>query len=244
MTTKPARIILGLAAAFGFSSLAVAAPIAFNVSGTIASDYPPPPTSILSGTLTIDPVTGTFDAVDVDFTSPSTSIPTVPALTFFGPETAPGPVGSHEYEVELCAVSGCAGNWLIELVLNVTPTTPSLIGYTGGPIESIGLFYTGIQDTWGACSTSPSVTSPCGALSTKSSPPPPVPEPEAYALLLVGLAVMGLLGRRQSQDLGHIWGEGARGFDAKRFRAGAPQYDLSLGEDSAGTHVDRERGGI
>jgi MYXO-CTERM domain-containing protein len=196
MTTKSVRITVGLAA-FGLSSLAVASPIVFDVSGTITSDYPPPPTSTLSGTLTIDPVTGALDAADVDFTSPSTSIPTVPALTFFGPETAPGPAGSHAYEVELCAVSGCAGNWLIELVLDVTPTTPSLVGYTGGPIESIGLFYTGVQDTWGACSPSSLVESSCGALSTKSSPPPPVPEPDAYSLMLTALAAMGLLARRR-----------------------------------------------
>jgi hypothetical protein len=190
-----ARIIAGLAAV-ALSSLAVAAPIVFDVSGTITSDFPPPPTSALSGTLTIDPITGALDAADVDFTSPSTSIPTVPALTFFGPETAPGPVGSHDYEVELCAVSGCAGNWLIELVLDVTPTTPSLIGYSGGPIESIGLFYTGVQDTWGGCPTSASATT-CGALSTSTSPPPPVPEPDGYSLMLAALAAMGLLRRRR-----------------------------------------------
>jgi hypothetical protein len=193
MTTKSARIIVGLAA-FGLSSLAVAGPIAFGVSGAITNDFPPPPTSILSGTLTIDPVTGTLDATDVDFTSPSTSIATVPALTFFGPETAPGPVGSHDYEIELCAVSGCAGNWVIELVLDVTPTTPSLIGYTGGPIESIGLFYTGVQDTWGGCSPSPAVASTCGALTSRSSPPP-VPEPDGASLMLAALAAMGLLAR-------------------------------------------------
>jgi len=195
MTTKSALIVVGLAA-LGLSSFAAASPIVFDVSGTITSDYPPPLTSTMSGTLTIDPVTGAFDAVDVDFTSPSTSITTVPALTFFGPETAPGPAGSHEYEVELCAVSGCAGNWLIELVLDVTPSTPSLIGYTGGPIESIGLFYTGVQDTWGACSTSPSVTSTCGALTSRSSPPP-VPEPDGASLMLTALAAMGLLARRR-----------------------------------------------
>jgi hypothetical protein len=196
MATKSTLIIAGLAF-LGLSSLAAAGPIAFDISGTITSDYPPPATSTLSGSLTIDTVTGALDAADVDFTSPSTSIPTVPALTFFGPETAPGPAGSHAYEIELCAVSGCAGNWLIELVLDVSPTTPSLVGYTGGPIRSIGLFYTGVQDTWGACATSAAATTSCGALSTTSSPPPPVPEPDGYALMLTGLAAMGLLVRRR-----------------------------------------------
>jgi hypothetical protein len=205
---KMLHIVAALLTA-GFSSVLLAAPgTTFDLTGTITSDFPPPATSALSGTLAFNTVTGAFVSADVDFTSPSTSIPTVPALTNLGPQTGPGPAGSHFYEIELCAVSGCAGSWVLELGLHVQPTAPSLIGYTGGSLAMLGLFYSTVADTWGGCSAG------CGNLSSGGSTggggggggsgagstgggSTSVPEPGTYGLMLLGFAALGLTARRR-----------------------------------------------
>jgi hypothetical protein len=216
---KILRIVSGLLTA-GFSSVLLAAPgTSFDLTGTITSDFPPPPTSVLSGTLTLNTVTGTFVSADVDFTSPNTSIPTVPALTNLGPATAPGPAGSHFYEIELCAVAECAGSWVLEVGLNVQPTAPSLIGYTGGSIATLGLFYSTIADTWGGCSSGcgnlssagstgggTSGGSGSGGSTSTGSASTSVPEPGTYALMLLGFAAVGLTARRRKA----AWGASAR----------------------------------
>jgi hypothetical protein len=188
--------LTALAAAALVSAAAFGAATPFNVSGTISSDFPPPASSALSGTLTIDPATGAIDGLDLNFTSPSTTITmSLPSLTFLGPETAPGPAGSHLYEIEACASMDCGSNWLIEMGLDVTPTVPSLIGYNGGKIATIGLFFGGVADTWGGCPVSPAVASPCGTLSTSRTTG--VPEPASAALLILGLTATCLRRRRR-----------------------------------------------
>ena len=79
--------------------------------------------------------------------------------------------------------------------LDVTPTVPSLIGYAGGEIATIGLFYGGVQNTWGGCPVSPAAASPCGTLSTSRTTG--VPEPASAALLILGLTATCLRRRRR-----------------------------------------------
>lgn len=178
----------------------------FDITGTMSSEFPPPATSALGGTLTLNTVTGVLDAVDVTFTSPSTGIATVPALTLLGPETAGGPSGGHFYEIELCAAADCSSNWNMEIGLNVQPDAPpSLIGYAGGTIASLGLWYgtPSAASLWGQCE------SDCGSLSTKANPGggstggggKGVPEPGDPALLLLGLGALGLTGLRAPRRL-------------------------------------------
>ena len=168
-----------------------------NVSGTINSDFPPPATSTLSGTITIDTGTGAIDGVDLRFTSPSTTITgSLPDLTNVGIETS----GTNEqtYELEVCASLPCSSNWLITVLLDVPSFTSgeltSLVGYDGGDIYSIGLFYGGVQNTWGGCQAD-SLSSPtCGQLSGLE--PVSTPEPAVLPLVATGLGLIGLLARR------------------------------------------------
>jgi hypothetical protein len=170
----------------------------FNVSGTINSDFPPPATSTLSGTITVNTGTGAIDGVDLQFTSPSTTISgSLPDLTSVGIETS----GTNEqtYEVEVCASPPCGGNWLITMLLAVPSFTSgeltSLVGYDGGGIYSIGLFYGGVQDTWGSCQAD-SLSSPtCGQLSGEGAVSSP--EPAVFPLVATGLGMIGLLARRR-----------------------------------------------
>jgi hypothetical protein len=172
----------------------------FNVSGTINSDFPPPDTSTLSGTITINTGTGAIDGVDLQFTSPSTSISgSLPDLTNVGFETS----GTNEqtYEVEVCASVPCSSNWLITLLLDVPSFTSgeltSLVGYDGGDIYSIGLFYGGVQDTWGGCQAD-SLSSPtCGQLSGPG--PVSTPEPAVLPLVATSLGLVGLLALRRGR---------------------------------------------
>jgi hypothetical protein len=169
----------------------------FDITGTLSSQYPPPASSTLSGTLTLNTATGVLEAVDVTFTSPSTGISTVPPLTLLGPETAGGPSGGHFYEIELCAAADCSSNWNMELGLYVKPDSPpSLIGYDGGALTSLALWYgtPSAASLWGQCA------SDCGSLATKAAPGggstggggTGVPEPGNPALLLLGLGALGL----------------------------------------------------
>jgi hypothetical protein len=171
----------------------------FNVSGTINSDFPPPATSTLSGTITIDTGTGAIDGVDLQFTSPSnTIVGSLPDLTNVGIETSG--TNDQTYEVELCASTPCSTNWLITMLLDVPSFTSgeltSLVGYDGGDIDSIGLFYGGVADTWGGCQAD-SLSSPtCGQLSAPG--PVSTPEPAALPFLATGLGMIGLMARRRS----------------------------------------------
>ncbi len=184
-------------AAAATCSLAVASDTVFNVSGTIniTGNGPPDTSDALSGTLTINTATGSIDGLDLIFGSPTIPPQLVPPLTELGPETSPGPAGSHLYDIEACAPPGCGSNWLINMNLDVTPTVPSLIGYAGGEIATIGLFYGGVQNTWGGCPASPAAASPCGTLSTSRTTG--VPEPASAALLILGLAATCLRRRRR-----------------------------------------------
>jgi hypothetical protein len=184
-------------AAAATSSLAVASDTVFNVSGTIniTGNGPPDTADALGGTLTINTATGVIDGLDLTFGSPTIPPQSVPPLTELGPETSPGPAGSHLYDIEACAPPGCSSNWLINMNLDVTPTVPSLIGYNGGKIATIGLFYGGVQNTWGGCPVSPAVASPCGTLSTSRTTG--VPEPASATLLILGLAATCLRRRRR-----------------------------------------------
>jgi PEP-CTERM motif len=192
-----------------------AADATFDISGTINISQPPTPTSTLGGSITLNTLTGTITAADVTFSAPNPQLTNPPALTFFGPEIGPGPAGSHFYEFELCAVAGCAGNWVLEVGLSVTPTNPSLIGYEGGAISALSLVYSTIADPWGGCnsgcgtlaaSTAPSGGgsgagssagsgggSACGGTST--SPTTGVPEPATLSLLLLGFGMLGFSAR-------------------------------------------------
>jgi hypothetical protein len=200
------RIPAGLLAA-AFSSLAFASgPTVFDISGSvdIVSGGTLAPTSVtdaFSGTLDINTATGAVIGADITFGTPGDGI-TIPALTLVG-EDATGGSGAHLYDIELCAAADCSSNWLMNMTVDVTPYTGTLVGYAGGKINNIGLFYGGPADTWGSCPDGP-VTS-CGLLSTtgSSSPPPPpppptVPEPGSALLLLLGLAATGLARRRST----------------------------------------------
>jgi hypothetical protein len=172
----------------------------FNVSGTINSDFPPPDTSTLSGTITINTGTGAIDGVDLQFTSPSTTIAgLLPDLTNVGIETS-GTI-DQTYEVEVCASVPCSSNWLITMLLDVPSFTSgeltSLVGYDGGDIYSIGLFYGGVQDTWGSCQAD-SLSSPtCGQLS--GAGPVSTPEPAVLPLVVTSLAMIVLLACRKTR---------------------------------------------
>jgi hypothetical protein len=201
-TGKPMKILCTLTAlaAAATCSLAVAGDTVFNVSGTIniTGNGPPDTSDALSGTLTINTATGSIDGVDLIFGSPLIPPASVPALTVLGPETSPGPTASHLFDIEACASADCSSNWLINIGLDVKPTIPSLIGYTGGEIATIGLFFGGVQDTWGGCPESPAAAVACGTLSTTSTTPPTgVPEPASCALLLLGLSATGLAAQRR-----------------------------------------------
>jgi hypothetical protein len=200
------HVLAGLVTA-AFASLAVAQSSVFDLSGTltITGNGAPYTSDAVSGTLDINTVTGAVTGADVVFGSPAPSIPSVPPLTVIGPETAPGPAGSHFYEIELCAQltpltpTKCTGNWLIELGLDVTPMVPSLVGYTGGKIANMGLFYGGVQDTWGGCPET-DVLSNCGRITlaqTTSPPPKGVPEPASGLLMLLGIFGTTLMRRRR-----------------------------------------------
>ena len=188
-------------AAIGLLALTVGSANAdtiFNVSGTINSDFPPPATSTLSGTITINTGTGAIDGVDLQFTSPSTTIAgSLPDLTNVGIETS----GTNEqiYEVEVCASPSCGSNWLITMLLDVPSFTSgeltSLVGYDGGDIYSLGLFYGGVQDTWGGCQADSLSSSTCGQLS--GAGPVSTPEPAVLPLVAAGLGIIGLVARRR-----------------------------------------------
>jgi hypothetical protein len=168
----------------------------FDVSGIINSDFPPPDTSTLSGTITINTGTGAIDGIDLQFTSPSTTISgSLPDLTNVGIETS----GTNEqtYEVEVCASLPCSTNWLLTMLLEVPSFTSgdltSLVGYAGGGIYSLGLFYGGVQNTWGSCQADSLSSTTCGQLSAAAAVS--TPEPAVLPLVATGLALIGLLAR-------------------------------------------------
>lgn len=171
----------------------------FDVSGIINSDFPPPDTSMLSGTITINTVTGAIDGIDLQFTSPSNTISgPLPDLTNIGIET----LGTNEqtYEIEVCASVACSTNWLLEMLLEVPSFTSgeptSLVGYAGGGIYSLGLLYGGVQNTWGGCQADSLSSTTCGQVSAAAAAS--TPEPAVIPLVATGLGLIGLLAGRRS----------------------------------------------
>jgi hypothetical protein len=194
------RLIVILLATAGPPLAFAAQPTVFDVTGSVAivsngTEAPTGAIDAFSGTIDINTATGAVTGADLSFGSPGFGL-TIPALTFAGLEIAPGPTGSHLYTLEFCAAAVCSSNWLMGMTIDVTPTVPTLVGYAGGKIDNVGLFYGGVQNTWGGCPDGP-VTA-CGGITLKSGGgggKTGVPEPASALLMLLGLAATQL--RRQ-----------------------------------------------
>ncbi|HTC15964.1 MAG TPA: PEP-CTERM sorting domain-containing protein [Steroidobacteraceae bacterium] len=201
---KSAQLLATLLAA-ACSPLFAAQPSVFDISGTVDIFNPDTgaATSVtdnFSGTLDINTATGAVTGADIQFGTPGYGL-TIPAMTLVGYETAPGPVGSHLYDIEICAQAVCSTGWFVNMTVDVLPTDPTLVGYAGGKINNVGFFYVGVQDAWGACPDLPGYNpSTCGGITLKSGGgggKTGVPEPASALLLLSGLAAGGLRRRRR-----------------------------------------------
>ena len=158
--------------------------VTFDVSGTLVPSTGSATCGAggctVGGTIVIDPTTGNIISENVTFSGESPMV---------GPFTVSGGVSAIIGGVELL-ISDSKGVPL-EMLFD-TPTTGSLVGFTGGLFSTVL-----IGDEFGT-SWASSTGAPVGGLTEAA---PAVPEPPAVALMLLGLGLVYVMRKRIGQGL-------------------------------------------
>jgi PEP-CTERM motif-containing protein len=165
-----------LAAASGTASASV---VTFNLSGTLGDG------SALGGSMNLDTITGLLTAADVTLGSPDSLL-----FTFIQLDTSI--VAGTLWDVGLG--TSASSRPFLSLVFPVA----SLVGYTGGPLCSLGGPTCGGTITTFFPDTNIADRS---QLSTVGAATAPVPEPSTLSILFVGLSSLALLRRRLRDSL-------------------------------------------